>query len=402
MKVFLHRLKDDISNLLAVWAYEMKLTVKDEGVLIFFVLAPILYPLLYSWIYNNEVVREVPVAIVDLSHSSSSRQFIRLCDASPDVEVKYYCNNLPEAQELVGRQVVKGVLYFPHDFAENIVNGDQAHVGVYCDMSLMLTYKAIYQTATSVSQQMNGEIQIEKSGGYTERDDELTIKPLDYEEVEIFNSTGGYGNYLLPGVLILVIQQTLILGIGLANGTNRERKRYGHLIRYNIHGNGLMVIVLGKALCYFMIYTVIAAYLTLLLPKMFSYTVLATPPALAGLLLPYILACIFFGMTLSSFVRYRENIILLFVVTSLLFLFLSGISWPLNNIPAFWQGVSWLIPSTFGIKGYITINCMGGTISDISTDIVALWIQAIVYFFFSCLLYHIEISKAEKELSNEQ
>lgn len=55
----------------------MKNTIKDEGVLIFFILVPLGYPLLYSWIYNNEVVRDVPVAIVDMSHSQESRKFIR-------------------------------------------------------------------------------------------------------------------------------------------------------------------------------------------------------------------------------------------------------------------------------------------------------------------------------------
>ena len=92
-----------------IWWLETKSTIKDEGVLIFFLVVPLAYPLFYSWIYNNEVVREVPVAIVDLSHSSSSREFIQDFDASPDVRAAYYCNNLQEAEALVGKQAVHGV-----------------------------------------------------------------------------------------------------------------------------------------------------------------------------------------------------------------------------------------------------------------------------------------------------
>ena len=44
-----------------IWRDEMQQVFKDEGVLIFFFLVPLAYPLLYSWVYNNEVVREVPV-----------------------------------------------------------------------------------------------------------------------------------------------------------------------------------------------------------------------------------------------------------------------------------------------------------------------------------------------------
>lgn len=115
----------------------------DEGVLIFCILVPLGYPLLYSWIYNNEVVREVDTAIVDLSHSHTSREFIRDYDASPDVKATYYCNSLDEAKQLVQRQAVHGIVYIPADFDTKLNRGEQAHVGVYCDMSLMLTYKAI-------------------------------------------------------------------------------------------------------------------------------------------------------------------------------------------------------------------------------------------------------------------
>ena len=390
-------IKEGIRDMSIIWANEMKMTVKDEAVLIFFLLASTIYPFLYSWIYNNEVVREVPVAVVDYSHSAESRKFIRLCNASPDVKVAYHCTSLAEAKDLVGRQKAKGVLYFPSDFDTNICRGEQAHVSVFCDMSLMLTYKAIYQTAQAVSSQMGSEIQLASSTGFTDRDDEVTVRPLEFDEVSIFNPTGGYGSFLLPAVLILVIQQTLLLGIGLAAGTNRENNRYGELIPIDQHYRGLFRIVMGKALCYFMIYALVAAYLTMILPSLFHFPLLGSLRSLIGLMVPYILACIFFGITLSCLVRYRENVMLLVVVTSLPFLFLSGISWPSEGIPAFWKGISWLLPSTFGVKGYIAVNSMGATLQDISHEYFVLWAQSLIYFFTSCLFYKVQIDRAIKQ-----
>lgn len=390
-------IKEGLHDMSIIWANEMKMTVNDEAVLIFFLLASTIYPFLYSWIYNNEVVREVPVAVVDYSHSSESRKFIRLCNASPDVKVAYHCTSLAEAKDLVGRQKAKGVLYFPSDFDTNICRGEQAHVSVFCDMSLMLTYKAIYQTAQAVSSQMGSEIQLAGSTGFTDRDDEVTVRPLELDEVSIFNPTGGYGSFLLPAVLILVIQQTLLLGIGLAAGTNRENNRYGELIPIDQHYRGLFRIVMGKALCYFMIYALVAAYLTMILPSLFHFPLLGSLRSLIGLMVPYILACIFFGITLSCLVRYRENVMLLVVVTSLPFLFLSGISWPSEGIPAFWKGISWLLPSTFGVKGYIAVNSMGATLQDISHEYFVLWAQSLIYFFTSCLFYKVQIDRAIKQ-----
>lgn len=374
----------------------MKYTFRDEGVLIFFILVPLLYPLLYSWIYTNEVVREVPVAVVDMSHSNSSRDFIRRFNASPDVRVAYHCNNIAEAKNIMGHQDARGILYFPSDYEMRILRGEQAHVSVYCDMSLMLTYKAIYMTAQAVSTEVNKEIQKPQAMGFTDRDDELNTEPIHIEEVSIFNPTGGYGNALLPAVLMLVLQQTLMLGIGLSAGTARERNRFKELVPVSRHYNGIFRIVFGKSLCYFMIYAVMAAYITLAVPRFFSFTAIAHWQDLIAMMVPYLLACIFFGMTLSCLVRYRENVMLLVVFTSVPFLFMTGISWPQSNIPGIWQGVSWLIPSTFGVRGFLTLSSMGGTLGEIGPEYQALWLQAGIYFITTCIVYRYQIINARK------
>ena len=109
---------------------EIRNEFRDEGLLIFCVLVPLFYPLLYSWIYNNEVVRDVPVAVVDLSHSNASREFIRMVDGSPDTKVAYFCASLDEAKELTGKQQVHGTIFFPRDFETKLRRGEQVNVSV--------------------------------------------------------------------------------------------------------------------------------------------------------------------------------------------------------------------------------------------------------------------------------
>ena len=244
------RIKQGISDMCYIWAKEMRTTFTDEGVLIFFILVPILYPLLYSWAYSSERVENVPVAIIDMSHSKTSREFIRELDASPDVKVTYHCNSIDEAKDLVAKQIVHGFLYFPPDFEQILFRFQQSHVSVYCNMSFMLTYKAIYQSAQAVSSNMNKAIQIRLSGNYTNREDQITTQPLEFADVPVFNSTAGYGSFLIPCVLILIIQQTLLLGIGLSAGTARETNRYQDLVPVSKHYNGIRkVFVLLDDLC---------------------------------------------------------------------------------------------------------------------------------------------------------
>ena len=373
---------------------ELKNILKDQGVLMFLVIVPIAYPLLYSWIYNNEVTREVPVAIVDRSHSHMSREFTRMLDASPDTRVAVMCNSLEEAKDRIGKGEAYGAVYFPEDFQTKLNRMEQTHVGVYCDMSLMLAYKAIFQTCTAVQGTLNSRIQVELSGNCTGREDEVTTRPLNFEEVPIFNNTAGYGNFIIPGVLMLIIQQTLLLGVGMAAGTARERNNYGFLVPIDRRYRGVMRIVWGKAMAYFMIYTVMAAYLLCAVPYMFNFISLVSARQLLLFALPYLLACIFFSMTLSALMRHRENVMLLVVFSSVPLLFMSGVSWPQNNIPAFWQGVSWLFPSTFGIRGFVRMNSMGATLQDVATEYRALWIQTVAYFVLAHEVYRFQIGRA--------
>lgn len=263
-------------------------------------------------------------------------------------------------------------------------------------MSLMLTYKAIYQTAQAVALEMGANKVKTHSFSFTKRDEELTTEPMIVDAEPIFNTTGGYGNAILPGVLILILQQTLLLGIGLSAGTARENNRFQDLVPIGKHYDGILKIVFGKSFCYFMVYCVMAAYVTMAVPHFFSFTMLARPTDLFWLLIPYLLAVIFFGMTLSCLVRYRENVMLLVVFTSIPFLFLTGASWPQSSIPGIWQGFSWIIPSTFGVRGYLRIASMGGTINDILPEVRALWIQATIYFFTTCFVYRYQIISARK------
>ncbi|MCI6671794.1 MAG: ABC transporter permease [Prevotella sp.] len=360
---------------------EVQRCVKDKGAMMFFLLVPLGYPLLYSWIYTNEVVRDVPIVVVDLSQTQTSRTFTRLLDASADVKVGRFCTTLSAAQKIVEQQEARGVVVIPKDLEQRIHRGEQAQIKVYCDMSMMLPYKAILQSSQMVVMQMGSNIRSHKaiiSG--TERDEELNAHPIIVEEVPIFNTTLGYGNSILPAVLILILQQTLILGIGLLAGTEREKSSYYASLMVS-NSSRTMTKLIGKSLGYLMVYIPLAAYVTLAVPRFFSFTAMATPTDLTLFLFPYLLAVIFFSITLSSVIRYRENVILVAVFTSLPLLFLSGVSWPESNIPAFWRGVAWLFPSTFGIRGFLRLSSMGASLNDIHTEHVALWIQAAVYFF---------------------
>lgn len=383
-----------IIDVAKVWMHEYRQIFKDEGTLLFVILVPLLYPVLYSWIYNNEVVKEVPVAVVDCSHSAMAREFVRHCDASSDVKVAYRCNSLEEAKDLVGHQKVYGVIYMPEDFGTRLGRMEQAHVSVYCNMGLMLTYKAIFQTCTAVAADLNSRIQIELSGAYTAREGEITASPINVRDVPMFNNTGGYGNFILPGVLVLVLQQVLLLGIGMAYGTSYEKHGFVRLKPMLERNFGLSRIMVGRTLGFLVLFVMLSAWVLLAIPRIFNFVHIMPRDEFLLFTIPYLLACIFFAITFSFIVRQRENVMLLVVFTSVPFLFMSGVSWPKSNIPEIWQLTSYLFPSTFGIQGFIKLNTMGCLFSDIWPEIKALWMQVIVYGALATLVTRWQVRRS--------
>ena len=223
-------------------------------------------------------------------------------------------------------------------------------------MSGMLYYKAMLTANTNASLAMNKQIKIERSGNTTNRQDEVSASPIEYEDISIFNPQNGFASFLIPAVLILIIQQTLLLGIGLSAGTARETNRFRDLVPLSRHYHGTLRIVLGKSLTYFMIYIIMSVYMLCLVPQIFSLVQIAQPSTLFAFVLPYISACIFFAMTCSIFIHHREACMMIYVFTSVPLLFISGISWPGSAIPEFWRIISWIFPSTFGINGFVRIN----------------------------------------------
>lgn len=397
---FKQKVVQGIYDLFYIWKQEFRTTFRDQGVLIFFVLVPLVYPLIYSFIYTNETIREVPTVVVDDSRSSLSREYLRKVDASPETSIVAYCADMEEAKLMLKDRKAYGIIYIPAHFSDDIVQGKQTQVSIFCDMSGLLYYKALLTANTNVSLAMNAAIKMERAGNTTARQDEITAYPIEYEDVAIFNPTNGFAAFLIPAVLILIIQQTLLLGIGLSAGTAREHNQFKDLVPINRHYNGTLRIVMGKGLSYFMVYSLVAVYILCVVPRLFSLNQIAIPGVLTLFTLPYLTACIFFAMTASIAIRNRETCMLLFVFTSVPLLFLSGISWPGSAMPSFWKYFSYLFPSTFGINGYVRINSMGATLNEVAFEYRALWMQTGIYFLTTCFVYRRQIIQSRKNHSS--
>lgn len=396
----------------------------DQGLVIFLILVPLVYPLLYGWIYHQEMVHEVPIVVVDGQPTSRSRDFLRRMDATAEVRIVAHAQSVEEAERFVRHREAYGIVHLPEDFTRGLARGEQVHVGAFVDMSGMLYYKAIVTAATEVSLAMNAEIKVERAATTTQREAEVVQHPLHYEQVAIFNPQSGFASFLLPAFLVILIQQTLVLGIGMEAGTRRERMERTHhfplteeftfddedelrsrqadtlakrIVR-QMTGEGkanrkphplqpqpehvsrrAWRQLLGRSAAFFAIYMPVACYCLFIVPQLFELSHMGNRFDILLFATPLLLAIIFLGVSIGHFARTRESIILIVVFSSVPMLFLSGVSWPGTAFPWVWKTLSCFMPSTFGVNGFVRLNSMGATLADVQAEYVALWLQAICY-----------------------
>ncbi len=391
---FLKYCRSGIGGASAAMQAELRRIVHDAGMLIFFFLVPLAYPLLYGYIYTNEVLREVPVVAVDADHSAQSRKYLRLVDASPDVHIVGRATDMADAERAMRERKAYGIIFVPEDFSEGMARGRQVYVSIFTDTSGLLYYKALLMANTAVSLKMNAEIKIARSGNTTAMQDKLTQHPIDYAEVSMFNPQNGFASFLIPAVLVLILQQTLLLGTAMAAGTEREVAKRRRTDKNFIDRHPWLLpqnfaplpAILGKAAAYLLVYLPVALYVLGVVPRIFTLNQIGNPADIALFVVPFLLASIFFALSLAQAFRRRETCMLTIVFTSVPLLFLTGVSWPSAAIPEGWKIFSFAFPSTFGANGFIKINNMGATLADVKLEWLALWVQAAFYFCTACFL----------------
>jgi ABC-2 type transport system permease protein len=359
---------------------EIRRVFRDPGVMVIFIVATLAYPLLYKAIYWNEQITDVPVAVVDLSNSPQSRAFLHAWNASPDIRLTHTCASMAEAEQLLRDQKVHGIIYFPRDYEQQLADPlGKAHISLYCDMSSFLYMKAIYLSCNQVMLESMRNIQIDRyeQMGMDKEFAWTLVQDAPYSETALFSPTGGYGSFLIPAVLVLILHQTLFFGICMLGGTAREE----NVDKYNIFS------LIGRAAAYFVIYYALAAILLGLLPRLFDIPHIGSVGDIFLFMVPYILAVVFFSICVSVFIRNRESGLVLLISTSLIFLFMAGISWPKEMIPDAWRYLSYFIPYTWGANGFIHINSMGASLWTTRTEYFALWGLTVGYALLAVVLF---------------
>lgn len=369
-----------IKDFFTVYCREFKLVLHDPGIILFFAFLPLAYPIIYSLIYNPELVRDVRMVVVDEDRSSESRSLVRQLDATQEIRITGYASDLAEAKRALDGHDCYGILQIPAGFGRNVGRGEQAQAVFYSDMSLLLRYRGFLVATTNVMQEMGAEIQtrtINEIAPLASTVMQGDVMPIN--NVSMGNISNGFDSFIMPGVVILILHQCIILAVGMAGGAKRANPRLIGYRGVNMKGS-VLTSMLGQMLCYFTIIMLPAIFLVHYVPLIFSFPMAGHFWEISAFLIPMVLACICMGFMLQGVVSERESVFVLWVITSVIFLFLSGLTWPTYAMNPFWHFVSDCIPATWGVEGFIKMNANGSSLSQVRPEYLHLWLLTAVYF----------------------
>ena len=360
---------------------ELRAIGSSYSVLLVLVGGVFFYGLLYNYMYAPNVVHEVPVAVVDHSHSALSRQYIRWLDATPQVQVAYRETDMQAARQLMRDARVWGILYLPSRFEPLLYEGRQAVYPLYASTDAFLNYEAIEEANLLVMEAIDDayRTQLIEFLSLPALAAVTTQSPVTVVGTALYNPAEGYGIYLIPSVLMIIIFQTLMMLVAMTSNRKSEATLDSALPASSL--------VWGKCLAYLFLYGVFALFLVGALPLVFDIPHAASWWSLTLMLVPYVLATSCLGLALSRWYADPEAPILFIAFFSIGLIFLSGVSYPIELMPWYWQAAHYVVPAAAAVLAFVKLTAMDATFGDVLPEVIALTLQAALYFVWATRVY---------------
>lgn len=334
------------------------------------VLAPVIYGIYYPQPYLNQILRKLPIAVVDNDMSDVSRQIAETLDASGALRVAARPRTLAEAREDIDRGRVFAAVDIPPGTERDLLKGINVHIPVYADATYLFIFKS---TASGVAAAIGSLTSDLISRGA--RPDGSLVKaklagssPADILLQPVFNPVGGYASYIVPAAFALILQQTLLIGAAMLSCGAR------------VGAGGILADVTGRGFAHLTICMPALALFLIVLPRVYGFSTLGHLPELFALGSLFLLATSFLGQAVGAVLTKPENATLILLATGLPQFFTTGFAWPREAIPDVAITFGRLFPVDFAINGLVRINQLGASLREVASSWTGLICLALAYF----------------------
>ena len=363
----------------------LRAVMRDKGAILLLVIAPLLYGFFYPWPYSTDVARQVPVAIIDHDNSSLSRQIIRYASASPRLSVQIL-NDEQAAQFALWRGQIDAYMIIPASLKYDVLMRQPASVSIEGNGSYLLLNKEALTGLSEAVGTISAGIEIRQymAAGLSKSQAKTAQNPVPLLTQALYNPSQGYGSYVVPAVVLLILQQTLLMGTALTVGTWVEQKKARTSAR-TWAGRVFALSSFGwlNSLIYFGWIFMVQGY---------SHGANWTGALLLILIFSPVIATI--GCVFGMWFKQRERGMQILLFSSLPMFFLSGFTWPTEALPPLLQYARWLLPSTAAIEASIRFNQIGTSVSQAWYLLAILAVMGVLNFILLCHIGRVRSSES--------
>lgn len=339
---------------------EIKAVFTNPAILMTVFGGVIFYSFLYPLPYIQQTPREQKITVVNLDDSLISHQLERMVDATPQAKIVSRAHSIAEAKEQFLAGSVRGILVIPKHFYRDILLEKSPILSYSGDASYFLVYGTIATGLAQAGGTLAAKVKVARllSDGVP-----LNLAKEQYSQVKLnmkptFNPTIGYVDYVVPAVFILILQQTLIMGVSLLGCGEKAIPAYWSK-------QPTLKILAIRTIIFVAIYYLLALYYFGYSFTFYNINQLASPLIILALLAPFLLSSTFIGICLGAFIPRIELITLVVLSSSMPLVFSAGFIWPLESVPLPMIWLSNLFPSTPAMQGFLAVNQMGADFSQI-------------------------------------
>ncbi len=381
-------------TLINLLRHEFKAIFTNPAIMLTVIGGVVFYSFLYPLPYAEQIPRNQKVIVVNLDNSQLSRKLERMVDATPQVELVERAYSIEEAKRIFIDQKLAGILVIPEHFYRDLMLGKQPILSYAGDASYFLVYGTVLEGLMGAGKSLSAQTRVQKlviSGQAT---------PLAREQYSaihmnirsVFNTTDGYVNYVIPGVFIIVLHHTLIMGAGILGGTQNEASNAG-IAGYWQTAPPLQLLLV-RTFLFIAIYWLLCMYYFGFSFDFYDIPINGDFKILNLLILPFLLAASQMGILLGLILPRRELVTIILLMTSFPLVFGAGFIWPLESIPPEIYSVIKFIPAVPAMKLFIVFNQMEGDIAMLRPLVDQLWLCVILYGTPSLIILYLRRKKA--------
>jgi ABC-2 type transport system permease protein len=341
--------------------------LRDRGLVILFVAAIPVYSFFYPLPYATQSVRDIPLVVVDLDASPMSRDIVSRLSAVAAIRNGGNATSIDEASGALAAGEIAGIVVVPQNFSRDAMRGTPTAVTVFGTGAYPFQDSAVLGSVGAVVQGVAGEVtgvRMAHQGAPAAALLQSARAGPAFIDQPLYNLARGYGSYVVAAVGILIVQQVMLMAIASLVGTWLEG-RAGPLFGAQTAGlSALVGTIAGFAFFVFLalLYFIGFVFWFQDYPRGGNLAGAVAFAALTALTVGSL------GIALGAWFADRERALQVLLATSVPFLFMGGIVFPREAVPAPINALAMLIPTTPGIFGFVKLNQMGATWSEIRPE----------------------------------